>query len=72
MVAEAVVAAKNPRRGVVCLFCGAHTALPAVSERSNSKEYPAPPTSVALVRCHLCLREAAYRAEEIVTFRHAA
>ena len=49
---------------VVCLFCGARTVVPASPAR-DTLNLPESGPGVALVRCHLCRKEAPYSASEM-------
>jgi hypothetical protein len=53
-----------PCRWVVCLFCGAHTSIPAAQRRSSgelSSDFH--PWNV---RCRVCGKEATYQAHEVM------
>lgn len=51
-------------RVVVCLFCGTRTFVPLSPARDMATQSESGP-GVALVRCHLCRKEAPYSASEI-------
>ena len=53
-------------RGVICLFCGKPTLLPALTERRPSANRVEPGSRASIIRCHLCSKEALYLPEEIV------
>jgi hypothetical protein len=53
------------RRGIVCLFCGAHTLLPATAARQVVATEPAHNPCVWNVRCRACGKEALYAAHEV-------
>jgi hypothetical protein len=53
-------------RGVICLFCGKSTRLPAHAERRRSASPSESTFRASIIRCHLCGREALYLPEEMV------
>ena len=57
-------------RGVVCLFCGSRTALPAAAAGRAAHAQLEP--CVTLVRCNICGKEAPYSPHHIVSLRDAA
>ena len=55
------------RRAVHCLYCGTRTVLPAgIEQRLLHQEDFTPSSTVFLVRCRLCFKEAPYGPEELV------
>lgn len=64
MVAEAE---KRGRHAVTCLFCGAPTLLSPAHEQQllSAASDKQPKSTVVLIRCHLCLKEAPYRREQV-------
>lgn len=53
----------NENARVVCLFCGSRTFVPASAARDTADGDCSP--GVALIRCHVCRKEAPYSASEI-------
>jgi hypothetical protein len=54
---------RNENARVVCLFCGSPTFVPASTTRDIADGDCGP--GIALVRCHVCRKEAPYSASEI-------
>jgi hypothetical protein len=54
---------RNENARVVCLFCGSRTFVPASATRDVAEGDGGP--GVALVRCHICRKEAPYSTSEI-------
>jgi RNase P subunit RPR2 len=52
---------KSQQSGVMCLFCGSSTPLPAAAGPRTSEE-----RRVVIIRCRVCGKEAPYQADEIV------
>ena len=52
-------------RAVVCLFCGTRTFVPASPSRDTAAEADLG-AGVAIVRCHVCSKEAPYSASEML------
>lgn len=57
--------------GVVCLHCGMHTALSALSGKGPSNGITTAKLNpyLSIVRCHECGKEAPYLAGDIVVFK---
>jgi hypothetical protein len=56
-------------RAVVCLFCGIRTFVPASPSRDIAEAESG--AGIALVRCHLCHKEAPYAASEMLPVQEA-
>jgi hypothetical protein len=52
-------------RAVVCLFCGIRTFVPASFSRDAAGEADLG-AGIAIVRCHVCHKEAPYSASEML------
>jgi hypothetical protein len=69
---EAVIANQNPEtitgRGVICIFCGAATPVPASSPASCATclEHT---SGISLVRCKICGKEAPYPLRYVLQVR---
>jgi len=55
---------RNENARVVCLFCGARTFVPASATRDTAHQPESGP-GIALIRCHVCCKEAPYSTSEI-------
>lgn len=55
---------RNENARVVCLFCGARTFVPASATRDMVSQSDSGP-GIAIIRCHVCRKEAPYSASEI-------
>ena len=55
---------RNENARVVCLFCGARTFVPASATRDTANQSESGP-GIALIRCHVCCKEAPYSTSEI-------
>jgi hypothetical protein len=55
---------RNENARVVCLFCGARTFVPA-SATLDTANQPESGPGIALIRCHVCCKEAPYSTSEI-------
>jgi hypothetical protein len=55
---------RNENARVVCLFCGTRTFVPASPARDAASLLESGP-GIALIRCHLCRKEAPYSASDI-------
>jgi hypothetical protein len=58
-------------KGVVCLFCGQSTSLPAPLEWRRYERAAELGCGASIVRCHFCVKEALYLPEEIVDLQAA-
>jgi hypothetical protein len=59
--------------GVVCLHCGMNTPLPNPNSQGRSANVLSKPrSSVSLIRCTGCGKEAPYLAEEIVVLERTS
>jgi hypothetical protein len=47
---------------VTCIFCGLPTPVPAVGARKYASQNP---SSISIVRCNVCGKEAPYRACDV-------
>ena len=56
-------------RAVVCLFCGTRTVVPTSPSRDIAEAESA--AGIALVRCHICHKEAPYAASEMLPAQEA-
>jgi len=59
----------NHQKGVICLFCGQSTRLPAPAESRRLANPIESGLRASIIRCHLCGKEALYLSEEIVDFQ---
>jgi hypothetical protein len=55
---------RNENARVVCLFCGARTFVPAWATRDIVTQPESGP-GIAIIRCHVCSKEAPYSTNEI-------
>jgi hypothetical protein len=55
---------RNENARVVCLFCGARTFVPAWATRDIVSQPESGP-GIAIIRCHVCGKEAPYSTSEI-------
>jgi hypothetical protein len=55
---------RNENARVVCLFCGARTFVPAWATRDIVTQPDSGP-GIAIIRCHVCGKEAPYSTSEI-------
>lgn len=55
---------RNENARVVCLFCGARTYVPASPTRDILNQPESAP-GIAIIRCHVCRKEAPYSTSEI-------
>jgi hypothetical protein len=58
-------------KGVICLFCGQSTSLPAPIDWRRSERAAELGRRASIVRCHFCGKEALYLPEEIVDLQAA-
>lgn len=55
---------RNENARVVCLFCGVRTFVPASATRDIVNQ-PESAAGIAIIRCHVCRKEAPYSTNEI-------